>query len=155
MSSVLIGLAVAAAVVFIIFTQVKGMTLTRRRTVVLPAVLCVVGAVGLSGTKGVGVEDILFLVVSAGIAAAIGLAQGAVMHLEARDGALWGRLPVPGLWLWAAFIVSRIALVALAYALGAHAAASTDGILLTLGINRLAQAAVIGARAQKVGVTFA
>ena len=60
------------------------------------------------------------------------------MHLEARQGTLWGQMPLRGLWLWVALVGSRVAMMAVAYAIGAKAAYSFDAIILTLGINRLA-----------------
>jgi hypothetical protein len=155
MGDVWIGLLVFAGLIFTIFSQVKGLTLSWKRIVVLPAVVSVIGLVGLAGTTGVGPEDILCMMVSAVIAAAIGMGQGASMHLEARGGTLWGQMPLRGSWLWVALIVSRVAMVAVAYAIGAKAAYSFDAIILTLGVNRLAQAAVVGARGLKAGVNFA
>jgi hypothetical protein len=155
MSGVWIGLLVAGGVIFTIFTQIKGLTLSWKRVVLLPAIVSVIGLVGLVGTTGVGAEDVLCMMVSTVIAAAIGLGQGVSMHLEARQGTLWGQMPLRGVWLWVALFVSRAAMVAVAYAIGAKAAYSFDAIILTLGINRLAQAAVVGARGLKAGVNFA
>jgi hypothetical protein len=50
-------------------------------------------------------------------------------------------------------IVSRVAVFALGSALHSHVA--TSSLLLSLGLNRLAQAAVIAPRAMAMGVTFA
>jgi len=60
-----------------------------------------------------------------------------------------------GLWLWGALIVSRVAVIAVAHASGAHLAAGTSAILLTLGVNRVAQAAVVVPRAIAAGIPFA
>ncbi len=155
MGDVWLGLLVLAGVTFTIFTQAKGLTLSWRRVVLLPAIVSVIGLVGLIGTAGVGPADVLCMMASAVIAAAIGIGQGVSMHLEARNGILWGRMPVRGLWLWVALIVCRVAMVAVAYAIGAKAAYSFDAIILTLGINRLAQAAVVGTRGLKAGMNFA
>jgi hypothetical protein len=155
MSDVWIGLLVLAGVTFTIFTQLKGLSLSWKRVVALPAIISVIGLVGLAGTTGVGPADIFCMMVSAVIAAAIGIGQGVSMHLEARNGSLWGQMSLRGSWLWVALIVSRVAMMAVAYALGAKAAYSFDAIILTLGVNRLAQAAVIGARGLKAGVNFA
>jgi hypothetical protein len=155
MSDVWIGLLVIAGVTFTICTQIKGLTLTWKRAVLLPAIVSVIGFVGLVGTTGVGSEDVLCMMVSAVMAAAIGVGQGMSMHLEAREGTLWGQMPLRGVWLWVALFVSRAAMVALAYAIGAKAAYSFDAIILTLGVNRLAQAVVVGARGLKAGVNFA
>jgi hypothetical protein len=139
----------------VIAGQLKGMALRARRVVLLPAVLMVLGLVSLAGSHDVRPDDVLCILASTVMAAAIGFGQGAVMHLEARDGALWGRLPPRGLWLWAVLVVSRVVVTVVAVALGAKAASSTDSIILVLGVNRLAQAAVIAARAIAAGVPFA
>jgi hypothetical protein len=77
------------------------------------------------------------------------------MRLESRDGALWGQLPLKGLWLWALLIGTRLLVSGVADVAGAHVAASTSTILLLLGINRLAQAAVVLPRALAADIPFA
>jgi hypothetical protein len=152
MSDLVSALVLLAVVAFVIISQVKGMTLSGRRMVLLPAVLIGFGAVNLAGLHGVGGLDIACIAVSAAIAAAIGLGQGSAMRLESRGGALWGRLPLRGLWWWAALIAARIGMLAIAAALGAKAAGSVDAVFLVLGINRLAQSAMIGLRASRAGL---
>lgn len=146
---------VAAALGYVIVSQVRGQALRAKRLVVLPVVLIVIGLAGLHGMTGVGSADIACITVSALIAATIGFAQGAVTRLQSHDGTLWGRLPVWGLWLWVALIVSRVAMMATAHAIGADAAASLDSVLVVLGINRLAQAGVIASRASRAGLPLA
>jgi hypothetical protein len=144
-----------AAVGYVIFNQVKGQSLHGRQLVLLPAVLIVLGVTGLAGMSGVSAAAVACLAASALIAAAIGLGQGAMTRLEVRDGTLWGRLPRRGLWLWAALIASRVAIVVVAHVIGADAAASLDSIVLALGINRLAQAGVIAARSARTEAPLA
>jgi hypothetical protein len=149
-------LAAVAVVVMVIGRQLRGEPLRGKRLIVLPAVLAVIGFVNLTGNgKHPTATDIACLVVSAVISAAIGLGQGSVMRLESRNGSLWGQLPVRGLWFWAALVVSRLAMTGIAYGLHAHVAASTSTILLMLGVNRLAQAAVVSTRAMGSGIPFA
>jgi hypothetical protein len=155
MGNVILAAAIAAALAFVIISQVKGQSLHGKQMALLPAILMVFGLVNLAGMSGVGPADIACITGSAVIAAAIGLGQGAVMRLEGRDGTLWGQLPRRGLWLWAALILSRVAVVVVAHALGAGAAASLDSIIVVLGINRLAQAAVVAARAVRAGLPIA
>ncbi len=155
MSGIVEIAVLAAAVGFVIVTQVRGQSLQARRLVLLPAILIVTGLAGLHGMTGVSPADIACITVSALIAATIGLAQGAVTRLQSRNGTLWGRLPVSGLWLWAALIVSRVAMMVAAHAVGAQAAASLDSVLVVLGINRLAQAGVIASRAARAGLPLA
>jgi hypothetical protein len=149
-------LAVIAIVVYVIGRQLVGEPLRGRRVILLPVILTVIGLVSLSGHHGhVGALDIVFIAVSAGVAIVIGLAQGLSMRLESRDGGLWGQMPVRALWLWLALIVSRVVLIVLAHGAGAELAAGSAPILMTLGLNRIAQAFVIGARAVSRGIPFA
>jgi hypothetical protein len=68
---------------------------------------------------------------------------------------LWAKLPLRGLWLWAALIGWRVLIMVIAARTGAHVAASSTPLLFTLGLNRLAQAAVIAPRAMLAGIPFA
>jgi hypothetical protein len=99
--------------------------------------------------------DIVLIAVGAIVAAAIGVLQGMVMHLEARGGTLWAQMPRRSLWLWLGLIASRVVIDLVASGVGAHVAASATTILLTLGINRLSQAAVVAPRALAAGIPFA
>jgi hypothetical protein len=145
-------LLIAGVVIAVIISQVKGVTLSGRRMLLLPAILIGYGVVNLTGMHGVGPVDIACIAVSAAIATIIGLGQGRAMHLESRGGALWARLPLRGLWWWAALIAARIGMMAVAAVLGVKAAGSVDAVFLVLGINRLAQSAMIGLRASRAGL---
>jgi hypothetical protein len=148
-------LVVIAIVAYVIGRQVLGEPLRGKRVLLLPAILTVIGLTRLdSGGRTVQADDVAFLVVGAVVALAIGAAQGGVMHLESRDGGLWGRMPLRGLWLWVALVGARVALTVLASASGAHVAASTAPIVLLLGVNRLGQAAIITRRAHASGIAF-
>ncbi len=155
MSNVVSVFLIVAVVAVVIGRQLRGESLGARRVLLLPAAVFVVGAAKLHGTAGVGAADVAAIATSVAIAGAVGLAQGTAMHLESRAGTLWGRMPVRGLWLWAVLIGSRLVVTVVAVPLGARAASSTASILLVLGTNRLAQAAVIAARAAAAGVPFA
>jgi hypothetical protein len=149
-------LAVIGIIGFIIFRQVQGEPLRGKRTVLLPAVLTVIGFLNLhGGGTHLAAADIACLVAGTAGSAAIGLAFGAVTRLEARGGYLWAQLPLRGLWLWAALAGWRAVVIVLASGMHAHIAASSATLLLSLGVNRLGQAAVIVARAMAMGVPFA
>lgn len=149
-------LAVIGIIGFVIFRQIQGEPLRGKRTVVLPAILTVIGFSDLHGNGGhLQPADVTCLVIGALGSALIGAGFGVMMRLEARNGYLWAQLPVRGLWLWGALIAWRVAAMALAGALHAHVAASSSTLLLSLGVNRLAQAAVIMLRALAAGVPFA
>ena len=155
MNNLVLDLALVAAVIFMVVSQWKGMAIGLRRLVVLPAVIVVIGAANLGGLQSARPADIALLVTSAAIAAAIGICQGAVVHLEERNGALWGRTPLWALSLWFALVASRVAVHLFADAHHDTVAASFGAIILTLGVNRLAQAGVIAARAAMAGIPFA
>lgn len=150
-------IAVIAVVAYVIGRQLLGEPLRGKRLIVLPAVLAVVGVVELAGHSRhpAGLADVALLGCGALVAAFIGTRQGMAMRLQARDGVLWGQMPPSSLWLWLALVCSRVLIDVAGGALGAHVAASSTSILLTLGVNRLAQALVITRRAFAAGIPFA
>ena len=155
MQTFLIAAAVIGVIGFSIFRQVKGEPLRGKRVILLPVILLVIGLTSVAGTHHLEPLDVTLIASSAAIAAVIGIAQGLVLRLESRNGGLWGQMPVRGLWLWAGLIASRVAITVIALSLHAHIASSTDSMLLVLGVNRLAQAGVIVARAVSAGIPFA
>jgi C4-dicarboxylate transporter len=149
-------LAVLAIIGYVITRQLRGEPLRGKRLILLPAILTVVGIVDLGrSTQHLAAVDIVFIAISAVVAAVFGVWQGKVMRLEARDAVLWGQMPASSLWLWFAFIVARIGVNVVASGFDAHVAASTAPLLVTLGVNRLAQAAMIAPRAFAAGIPFA
>jgi hypothetical protein len=149
-------IAVIGLIGYIIFRQVQGEPLRGKRAVVLPAILTIIGFVNLrSGGGHLGPADIFCLAIGTAGSAAIGLAFGAITRLESRGGYLWAQLPLRGLWLWAALVGWRVLVMLVATGMHAHVAASTATLLLSLGINRLAQAGVIVPRAMRMGIPFA
>lgn len=156
MHAVIIGAAVVAIVAYVIRRQLAGEPLRGKRLIVLPAVLTVVGGLDLhSSHRAVQPVDIACLVIGGLLVAGIGLAQGRIMRLESHDGYLWAQMPASGLWLWAGLVASRLTMTAVAAGTHAHVASSSSTILLMLGINRLAQAAIVAPRAIAAGIPFA
>jgi hypothetical protein len=147
-------LVVIGIIGFVIYQQLAGQLLQGRRLIVLPAVVTIVGFINLRGHH-MGPADIAWLTVGAAGSLVIGLAFGLITRLESRDGVLWGKLPLRGLWLWVALVVWRVLIMVLAARTDAHVAASVTPLLFTLGLNRLGQAAVIGLRAVRAGIPFA
>jgi hypothetical protein len=149
-------IAVIGIIGYIIFRQIQGEPLRGKRAVLLPAILTLIGFMNLrSGGAHLGSADIACIVIGAAGSAAIGLAFGAVTRLQSRDGYLWAQLPLRGLWLWAALVGWRVLVMLVATGMHAHVAASAATLLLSLGINRLAQAVVIVPRAMAMGIPFA
>ncbi len=148
-------LAVIGIIAFVIYQQVAGQKVQGKRLIVLPAVLTVIGFLDLHGAKGLHHADYVWLTVGAIGSVAIGLALGAITRVSARDGVLWAKVPLRGLWLWVALFAWRGVIMVLAAKSGAHVAASTTPLLFTLGLNRLGQAAVIAPRAMLAGIPFA
>jgi hypothetical protein len=147
---------VVGVIAFVIGRQLLGEPLRGKRTVLLPLVLGIVGGIDLArhGHQP-GAADIGLIVGEAAFAGAIGVCQGVMMRLEARNGTLWGRMPARSLWLWAALVGSHGLFIIVASSVGARIAAGTLPLLMLLGVNRLAQAAVITPRAVKAGIPFA
>lgn len=156
MSEVIRVLAVVAFIGYVIGRQLMGEPLRGKRVVLLPAVLAVIGVIDL-GTHGHHVKptDVVCLVISGLIAVTIGLLQGRTMRLESRNGALWGQMPVRGLWLWVVLVGSRLTMTVIALAIGAKVAGSTAPITMLLGINRLGQSAIVMRHALATGIPFA
>jgi len=155
-SEVIRVLAVIAIIGYVIGRQLIGEPLRGKRVVLLPVILAVAGAADL-GTHGrhVRAADVICLVISGLIAVTIGLLQGGKMRLEARNGALWGQMPVRGLWLWALLVGSRLIMTLIALAVGAKVAGSSAPIIMLLGINRLGQAVIVMRHALATGIPFA
>jgi hypothetical protein len=149
-------IAVIVVIGYVIGRQLTGEPLRGRRVVLLPVILTVIGVGDLGDSAHhLQLVDEVCLVLSGMAVAVIGAGQGWMLHLESRNGALWGRAPLASLWLWLLLFASRLLITGLADGLHAHVAAGTTTILLMLGINRLAQAAVILPRAISTGIPFA
>jgi hypothetical protein len=155
-SEVIRVLAVIAIIGYVIGRQLLGEPLRGKRVVVLPVILAVAGAADL-GKNGRHVEpaDVICLVISGLIAVTIGLLQGRMIRLESRNGALWGQMPVRGLWLWVLLVGSRLIMTLIALAVGAKVAGSSAPIIMLLGINRIGQAAIVMRHALATGIPFA
>jgi hypothetical protein len=147
---------ILAIVAYVIGRQLLGEPLRGKRVVLLPAVLAVIGIADLHGSRlPLKADDVACLVIGGILAAGIGIGQGWLLRLESRNGALWGQMPARGLWLWLLLVVTRGAVTVVAHGLDARLAASSATILLMLGINRMAQAAVVLPRAISAGIPFA
>ena len=137
--------------------QIAGEPLRVKRLLGLPTALTVIGIVDVAKTKAPALTHTDIALIAAGVVVnvVIGIGQGRLMRLESRDGYLWGQMPVRVLWWWGAKIASGVVLDGIGHALSAGLATASAVILLRLGVNRLAQAAVVAPRALATGIPFA
>jgi hypothetical protein len=146
-----------AAVSYILWSRTQGRVFNPRRTLVLPAVLIVIGVAGLTGSSAarLGPKDIAFLAMSVVISAVLGAARGRTIELFSRDGALWQRYTRWTVVLWIALIATKLILIGVASSAGASAGGGANTLLLTLGFSLLAEAATVGPRAVAAGMPVA
>jgi hypothetical protein len=150
-------LFVVAAFGYVLWTRTKGQPLSGRRLVVLPVLLSVLGITGLTGSSAPPLtpKDVVFLVVSVVVSAALGAARGATIELYPYHGELWQRYRRNTVALWILLIAFKIVLVVAAGAAGASAGGGTNSLLLSFGISLLAEAAIVAPRALSTGLPFA
>jgi len=90
-----------------------------------------------------------FLLGELALVAVTGVAMGLVTRFRTVGTQLQYRLTAPGLWLWAAFVVIRVAFLVLATRYGANLADATGVVLLSFGTNRLTAIVVVRRRAER------
>ncbi len=137
MNEVLLVLAVIVVIGSVIVRQLRANHSAASESCCLPVILIVVGAINLHGSSHLKTIDIVCIAASAAVAIAIGAGQGVVMHLQSRDGGLWGRMPARGLWWWPRSSTSRVVMAIVAGAIGAKTASSVDSFFLCSASNRL------------------
>lgn len=116
-------LAVIGIIGLVIYQQLAGQLLQGKRLFALPAVVTVIGFFDLR-SQHPGSAGIAWLAAGAAGSLLIGVASGLIMRLESRGGALCGKMPPRGLWLWAGLVAWRVLVMVLAARTGAHVAAS-------------------------------
>jgi hypothetical protein len=146
-----------AAVAYVLWSRTQGRPLTVRRMLILPAVLAVIGITDLTGSSAPHLtsKDIVFLLTSVALSAVLGAARGTTIELYPEGGELWQRYRRNTVLLWILLIASKLVLAGVASAAGASAGAGTNGLLLSLGVSLLAEAAIVGPRALSTGLPFA
>jgi hypothetical protein len=142
---------IAAVIVFVIARRFAGSPV-RAQSFVLPAGLAVYGLVQLRGAH-VGVTDIGFLAVEILLSLAVGAARGTTIALFVREGVLWQRYRWATLAAWVGAIALRVGLTVVGHLAGVHVVSSS--LLLVLGLSLLAEALVVGYRAQRHGAPLA
>jgi hypothetical protein len=142
---------IAAAVIYVIGKRLAGEPLQARRLLVVPVVMMLIGVGQLHGLDPRGIA-VLVLEVLLGIG--FGALRGATIKLYEQGGHLWYRYRPVTLLVWLGTIVIRVAMVFGAQAIGVNLP-TTASLLITFGISLLGEAAVVAARAQRMGVPYA
>ena len=129
------------------------------RSLIFPIGLGIYGALLLNSTSRhdpVTFASALLLLLSAVASIGFGVVRGRTIELFVRDDELWERAT----WTtiaggWGGLLATRVALIGLASAVGAHLAASPTTIPMMLAITLAAQMLVVGRRARATGITVA
>ena len=152
---VLGGLAVIA---FFIVRQRRSDRF-EQRSLIFPIGLGIYGALLLNRASRhdpVTFASAVLLLLSAVASVVFGVLRGRTIQLFVREGELWERAT----WTtiaggWGGLLATRVALIALASAVGAHLAASPTSIPIMLAITLAAQMLVVGQRARATGAAIA
>ena len=126
----------------------------RERSFLLPLALGVYGAVllvNISEQDAFTVASAVLLVVSAAASILFGVVRGRTIELSVRAGGVWERASWTTIGVgWLGLIATRLALIALAVAMGAKVAASPASIPIMLALTFAAQMLVVRTRAREI-----
>jgi hypothetical protein len=152
---VLGGLAV---IVFFVVRQRRSDRF-RERTLLFPIGLGIYGVVLMNDTSKrhpLTAASGALLTLSAVASIVFGVVRGRTIELSVRDGVLWERATWRTIGVgWGGLLVTRIALIAVATAVGAELAASATSIPLMLAITLATQILLVGQRAKDIGAAVA
>jgi uncharacterized membrane protein YsdA (DUF1294 family) len=127
----------------------------RERSLLFPLALGVYGAVLLTNTsehKTVTTASAVLLLLSAAASIGFGVFRGRTIELFMRGAELWERASWTTIGVgWGGLLVARLALIAVAAAVGAKVAASPASIPIMLALTLAAQMLVVRARAKAMG----
>jgi hypothetical protein len=147
-----------AVVVFFVVRQRRSDRFTER-SLLFPIGLGIYGIVLLTDTSkhhAFTVASGVLLVASAAASIGFGVIRGRTIELFERGGELWERASWTTLGVgWGGLLVTRIALIGVAIAIGATVAASPTSIPLMLAITLATQMIVVRERARAMGVSIA
>ncbi len=147
-----------AVVVFFIVRQRRSDRF-RERSLLFPLALGIYGVVLLNDTTkhhALSVASAMLLVLSAVASIGFGVIRGRTIELFERRGELWERATWTTIGAgWGGLVVTRIALIGVAAAIGAKVAASPTTIPLMLAITLGTQMLVERQRARAMGVAIA
>jgi hypothetical protein len=147
-----------AVVVFFIVRQRRSDRF-RERSLLFPIGLGIYGAVLLTDTSkhhAISIASAVLLVLSAVASIGFGVVRGRGIELFMRGGELWERASWTSIGVgWGGLLLTRVALIGVATAIGARVAASPTSIPLMLAITLGAQMIVVRQRAKATGVPVA
>lgn len=130
----------------------------RERSLLFPIGLGIYGVVLLSDTSkhhALSVASAALLFLSAVASLGFGVLRGRTIELFVRGGELWERASWTTIGAgWGGLLLTRVALIGVAAAIGARVAASPTSIPLMLAITLGAQMIVVRQRARATGVRF-
>jgi hypothetical protein len=152
---VLGGLAV---VVFFIVRQRRSDRF-RERSLLFPIALGIYGVVLLTDTSkhvSLNVASVVLLILSGLASIGFGVIRGRTIELFMRGGELWERASWTTIGAgWGGLLLTRVALIGVAAAVGAKLAASPTSIPLMLSITLATQILVERHRARSAGIPIA
>jgi hypothetical protein len=152
---VLGGLAV---IVFFIVRQRRSDRF-RERSILFPIALGIYGAVLLTDTSehlSLNVASAVLLILSGLASIGFGVIRGRTIELFVRGGELWERASWTTIGAgWGGLLLTRVALIGVAAAIGAKLAASPTSIPLMLAITLGTQMLVERHRARAAGIPIA
>jgi hypothetical protein len=152
---VLGGLSV---VVFFIVRQRRSDRF-RERSLIFPIALGIYGIVLLGDTTehhALTAASGVLLLLSAAASTGFGVIRGRTIELFVQGGELWERASWTSIGVgWGGLLVSRLALIGVAAAIGATVAASPTTIPLMLAVTLAAQTLVVRQRARAYGAPIA
>jgi hypothetical protein len=128
----------------------------RERSLLFPIALGIYGIVLLRDTtehQALTGASAALLILSAAASTGFGVIRGRTIELFTRGGELWERASWTTIGVgWGGLLVSRVALIGVAAAIGAKVAASPTSIPLMLAVTLGAQMLVVRQRARASGV---
>lgn len=138
---------ILAAVGYLVVRRVLGESAQAKRTLMLPAVLSLVGLSDVSGQAQTSLS-LLFLVAAAAISVILGVLRGASVRISLCDGLAFVRYTAVTVALWVVNLAVKFgANLTLGVIDPKQAGALSNGLLLTLGLGILAEGLVVLYRA--------
>jgi hypothetical protein len=143
-------IAVTAGICFLVVRQFLWRTADAARLFVLPLSIIAVGVVSVVWEVLRGEPLTLFTLAvvcaEAVLVFGTGTAMGWMTQFRQRGGVLSYRLVPEGMILWGVFLAIRVGSLFLAGRFGAHLLDTTGAIMVSFGINRLANSLVVRRR---------